>query len=98
MELKIIPKISEKSYAQATDGTYIFTVPGTATKQAIASAIAKQYAVKVVSVNVAISKGKVKQAYRKRGGSVMGKRSDVKKAYIRLAEGDKIALFEEEAK
>ncbi|HEU5187699.1 MAG TPA: 50S ribosomal protein L23 [Candidatus Saccharimonadales bacterium] len=98
MELKIIPLISEQSYAQAQTGTYTFGVPKTATKERIAKAIAAQFNVTVTSVNTNTVKGKVKQSYRKGGRPVIGKRADVKKAYVRLAEGEKIAAFEQEAK
>lgn len=98
MELKVIPYISEQSYVQAATGTYTFKVPKTANKERIADAIAKQFSVTVVSVNISLIKGKVKQSYRKGGKPVIAKRADVKKAYVRLAEGDKIAAFEQETK
>ena len=93
MELKVIPRMSEKSYQQSQDGMYIFNVPTTATKQQIADAVAKQFDVKVVTVNVTIAKGKVKKSYRKGGAPVVGRRKNVKKAYVRLAEGSSIPVF-----
>jgi len=96
MELTIIPRMSEQTVGQAMNGTYIFNVPITATKQQISQAISRQYGVKVVSVNTATTDGKVKRSYRK-GKTVTGKRVDVKKAFVRLAEGDKIAVFEQAA-
>lgn len=101
MELTIIPRMSEKTVGLATEGTYVFNVPATANKATVAEAVAKQYGVKVVDVNVVIAKGKVTRRYRKNGRATVGRRSNVKKAYVRLAEGDKIAAFEqanEEAK
>jgi large subunit ribosomal protein L23 len=95
MELQIIPIVSEKSYTHAQLGTYSFTVPTTANKQQIADAVAKQFDVTVTSVTTAITKGKVKRAYRKKGTSVSGTRKDVKKAYVRLAEGQTIPVFAE---
>lgn len=97
MELKIVPRISEKSYAQAAAGMYVFQVPITANKAQVATAVAKQFDVTVVDVNLLLSKGKVKRAYRKGGAPVKGKKRDIKKAYVRLAEGQKIAAFEQEA-
>ena len=94
MELRIIPVVSEKSYAQAQTGTYTFKVPTTANKQQVAAAVAKQYDVTVTSVTSIITKGKVKRTYRKGGASVTGTRSDVKKAYVRLAQGQSIPVFE----
>jgi large subunit ribosomal protein L23 len=94
MELTITPRMSEKTVGQAANGMYVFNVPKTATKQMVAQAVAKQYGVKVVSVNTSVTDGKVKRSYRKGGSPVVGKRADVKKAYVRLAEGDKIAAFD----
>ena len=95
MELKIIPRISEKTYAQAQSGMYVFNVPKTATKAQISEAVEKRYDVSVVTVNILIAKGKVKQGVRKGGARVTGRRSDVKKAYIRLAEGQTLPVFAE---
>lgn len=95
MELKIHPRISEKTFAQAQNGTYVFDVPVRATKQQITDAVKKQYSVEVVDVNTVLAKGKVKKSYRKGGAPVVGKRRDVKKAYVRLAEGNSIPVFEE---
>jgi large subunit ribosomal protein L23 len=95
MELKIYPRISEKTFAQAQTGMYVFDVPTRATKQQITDAVAKQYSVNVVDVNTVVAKGKVKKSYRKGGAPVVGKRKDVKKAYVRLAEGQSIPVFEE---
>lgn len=97
MELKIFARISEKTYAQAQTGMYVFNVPVRSTKQQIANAVSKQFSVEVVTVNTVLAKGKVKKAYRKGGSPVVGKRNDVKKAYVRLAEGQSIPVFEEKA-
>jgi large subunit ribosomal protein L23 len=93
MELKIIPLISEKSYAQAQTGTYVFNIPSTASKLAVKNAVAKQYSVEVTSVTTAITKGKVKRSYRKGGAWTKGTRKDSKKAYVRLAKGQTIPVF-----
>lgn len=95
MELKIHPRISEKTFAQAQNGMYVFDVPARATKQQISQAVAKQFSVSVVDVNTVVVKGKVKKSYRKGGAPVVGKRKDVKKAYVRLGEGQTIPVFEE---
>lgn len=91
----LIPRVSEKTYVLATDNVYVFEVPLSANKQEIADAVESQFKVSVVKVNVAIAKGKVKRSYRKGGGFVDGKRNDIKKAYVTLAEGDTIEVFEE---
>ncbi len=93
MELKIIPLISEKSYAQAKAGTYVFSIPTTASKLAVKNAVAKQFNVTVTSITTAITKGKVKRTYRKGGAWAKGTRNDSKKAYVRLAEGQSIPVF-----
>lgn len=93
MELKIIPRMSEKTIGKAAEGLYVFNVPMVATKPQIADAVGRQYGVKVVSVNIIIANGKAKRTYRKGGVPVIGKRNDVKKAYVRLADGDKISAF-----
>lgn len=94
-ELTLIPRISEKTYALAQANTYVFNVPSNVNKQQITDAVTKQYDVTVKDVNIVIAKGKVKQTIRK-GRPVQGKRSDVKKAYVTLAEGSSIKMFEEE--
>ena len=98
MELKVIPRISEKSYLMAAGGIFTFEVPVKANKQQVASAVAAQYGVTVTGVNIVIAKGKVKRSFRKGGKFSIGKRTDVKKAYVSLAEGQSIPAFEQEAK
>lgn len=93
MELKVIPRMSEKSYAQSQGGMYVFDVPTTATKQQIADAVAKQFNVTVDDVNTVVAKGKVKKSYRKGGQPITGKRKNIKKAYVRLADGNTIPVF-----
>lgn len=96
----ITPRVSEKTYAEAQNGTYVFNVPTTANKQQIIAAITEQYGVKVSDVRVVIAKGKTVRASRgKRQNPGVALRSKRKKAYVTLAEGDRIDLFnEEEAK
>lgn len=94
--LKLIPRRTEKTFASAQKGVYVFTVPTTANKNDITAAVAEQFEVTVTDVRVVNVKGKVKQQFRKNGRSVKGKRSDTKKAYVTLAEGDSIKIFEEE--
>lgn len=96
------PRISEKTYmmSEATR-TYVVEVPGNANKDTVAKAVAAQFGVTVLTVNIVNVKGKTKRTVRKGGRPVMGKRSDIKKAYVTLKEGDKLPFFadpEEEAK
>lgn len=95
--MNIIPRVSEKSYAQAQNGIYVFNVPMSANKQQIMSAIAEQYAVKVTDVRTVISKGKTVRAYRgKRQNPGVALRTKRKKVYVTLAEGNTIDMFKEE--
>lgn len=93
--LVIKPRISEQTYQLAQEGTYVFEVPAHATKQMISKAVESQYDVTVESVNVAVIKGKMRPSSQRRKPSTYGKVRDVKKAYVRLASGDKITIFEE---
>lgn len=92
--LSLIPVISEKAYGVSQNNTYVFKVPTTANKHEITQAVAAQYGVKVADVRIVIAKGKVKQTIRK-GKPVAGRRSDVKKAYVTLVEGDRLKIFDE---
>lgn len=90
------PVISEKAI-ELTDenNTYAFIVPARATKHGIAEAVAARYGVKVEAVRTQIAKGKHKQMPVQRGRQLIkGKRNDAKKAYVTLAEGESITLFE----
>ena len=83
--LKVIlaPHISEKSTISAEENnTIVFKVAKDATKKEIKAAVEKLFAVEVKSVNTLITKGKTK-----RQGLRQGRRSDVKKAYVTLKEG-----------
>jgi large subunit ribosomal protein L23 len=94
------PRISEKTYALSeVRNTYTFEVPGDANKHSVARAVAAQFDVTVEKVAIMVVKGKTKRTVRKGGRPVNGKRSDMKKAYVTLKEGDKLPIFaaEEEA-
>lgn len=89
------PRISEKSYdLSKIRNTYVFEVSSDANKHTVAAAVAKQYEVNVVDVNIANIKGKTKRTYlNRRGKSITGSRSDVKKAYVVLKEGETLPIF-----
>jgi large subunit ribosomal protein L23 len=80
------PHISEKATIVA-EGTQqvVFRVSSDATKPEIKQAVEELFNVKVEGVNVLNIKGKTKRTMRG-----MGKRSDVRKAYVRLADGSEI--------
>jgi len=82
--------ISEKAtVSQEKSNCYTFKVAPDANKVQIKKAVETAFSVKVVNVATARVMGK-----SKRLGRFQGKRSDWKKAYIWLKEGDKIELFE----
>ena len=89
------PRVSEKAYAQSeASNVYIFDVLGSANKLDVARAVAAQYDVSVTRVKVASVPGKSVRAYRQRGRrSINGQRSDIRKAYVTLKEGDKLPIF-----
>ncbi len=89
------PRISEKTYmmSQATR-TYVVEVPGDANKDTVAKAIAAQFGVTAKTINIVNVKGKVKRTVRKGGRPTIGKRSDFKKAYVTLVEGQSLPFFE----
>ena len=79
------PVVTEKSTLGSEHNQVTFVVPLDATKPEIKVAIEQIFKVKVKAVNTLRSKGKVK---RFRGQ--VGKRSDVKKAFVTLDEGHSI--------
>lgn len=86
MNVLLAPHVSEKSTTAAEKGNQIvFKVANDATKQEIKAAVELLFEVNVENVQVANVKGKTKRTQRG-----MGRRSDWKKAYIRLKEGQDI--------
>ncbi len=80
------PHVSEKTAAAAERASqYAFRVARDATKPEIRTAVEQLFRVKVLDVRVLNVKGKVKQ---NRNG--VAKRSDWKKAYVRLEAGQEI--------
>ncbi len=86
MQVLLAPHISEKS-ANAADQSnqYVFKVATDSNKAEIKGAIELMFKVDVEDVKTVNVKGKVK-----RHGNRLGKRSDWKKAYIRLKQGQEI--------
>ena len=93
--LVLKPRVSEKSFALSEQlNTYAFDVPSGVNKFDIATAVASQFEVTVTGVRVASVPGKNIKAYRQRGRrSIDSKRSDIRKAYVTLKEGDKLPIF-----
>lgn len=94
MSLVITPRVSEKAYGQAGAlNTYVFVVPLSANKIEVKKAIETEYSVEVIDVNITRTSGKTKKSYRKGGRTITGTRSDLKKAYVRIKEGQTIPVF-----
>lgn len=89
----IYPRMSEKSFGQSKENTYTFNVPLDANKISVKEAVERQYKVKVTTVNINVTKGKIKRNVKKSGARIYGKRSDYKKAYVTLVKGDSIPVF-----
>ncbi len=86
--------LSEKAHQQMARGIYTFRVDNRSTKKEIASAIKKQFAVDVVSVNI------IAQSPKKR--RITGTRREVeitgaKKAIIKVKPGQTIAMLSPKA-
>ena len=77
--------ITEKTTMASENGAVVFEVAIDSNKPSIKEAVESLFDVKVKAVNTTITKGKSK---RFRG--MLGKRRDVKKAYVTLEEGNTI--------
>lgn len=81
----VAPVITEKATLLSEHNQVVFKVARDASKPEIKAAVEGLFGVKVTAVNTLITKGKTK---RFRGQ--LGRRSDVKKAIVTLAEGSRI--------
>jgi large subunit ribosomal protein L23 len=87
------PLITEKTSILREDGrTIVFHVAAGANKIDIKRAVEHLLGAKVASVRTSITHGKVK-----RQGRFSGQRSDWKRAYVRLRDGEKLPEFLEGA-
>ena len=90
LQILLAPLISEKATMLAErSNQVIFKVVPDATKPEIKAAVELLFKVRVTSVQVANAKGK-----SKRFGRTMGRRSDVRKAFISLEAGQEINFAE----
>lgn len=91
--LKVLvgPVVSEKSTMCAEKHNQaVFAVVPDATKTEVKAAVELLFKVQVTSVQILNQKGK-----QKRFGRFMGKRGDVRKAYVTLAQGQEINFAQE---
>tara|TARA_B100001057_G_scaffold352053_1_gene353579 strand:+ start:1041 stop:1346 length:306 start_codon:yes stop_codon:yes gene_type:complete len=79
------PLVSEKATYVSQFNYYVFRVSNDSNKFEIKNAIQNLFKVEVKSVNTLIQKGKTKRFKGK-----IGKRAAVKKAFVKLAEGQTI--------
>ncbi len=84
-QILLAPVVTEKSTRNAEQNTVTFSVAADATKPEIKAAVEAVYKVKVEKVNTVQIQGKSKFFRGK-----PGERSDVRKAYVRLAAGQSI--------
>lgn len=90
MQVLLAPQISEKATMIAErNNQVVFLVTPDATKPEIKAAVEMLFKVRVSSVQVANTKGK-----SKRFGRTMGRRSDVRKAFVSLEAGQEINFAE----
>jgi large subunit ribosomal protein L23 len=87
------PLVTEKTSILREDGrTIVFQVASAANKLQIKRAVEQLLGSKVASIRTSIAHGKVK-----RQGRFAGRRSDWKKAFVKLREGEKMPVFLEGA-
>jgi len=85
-QVLLAPHVSEKGTLLAEENNqHIFKVASDATKSEVKTAVEELFKVKVEKVRILNNKGK-----SKRFGGRMGKRSDLRKAYVTLVSGNDI--------
>jgi large subunit ribosomal protein L23 len=86
----IRPVVTERSTIDADErGAYTFIVDKAANKIEIRTAVEKLFGVKVDAVRTMNYRGKVRRL-----GTNIGKRASYKKAVVKLAEGERIDVYE----
>ena len=79
------PLVTEKSTMASENGAVVFEVSIDSNKPQIKDAVEALFGVKVKAVNTSITKG-MKKSFR----GVVGRRKDVKKAFVTLEDGNTI--------
>jgi large subunit ribosomal protein L23 len=88
-DIVLAPHITEKSTMLSESNSVVFRVAPKATKPEIKAAVEALFGVTVLGVNTMVTKGKTKKWKGK-----PYQRSDMKKAIVRLAEGQSIDITE----
>lgn len=96
--ISVIPRATEKAYGQSQNNVYVFNAPVAANKQEIVAAVEEQFSVKVTGIKTLVQNGKAIRFSRGKNRHP-GKttRKDSKKAYVTLAAGDSIRVFDQPA-
>lgn len=93
----VTPVTTEKAYGQSQKNVYVFSVPLSANKQQIKDAVQTQYGVTIVEIKTLVQSGKAIRFSRGKNrypGTTT--RTDSKKAYVTLAAGNSLNIFESE--
>ena len=92
----IQPRATEKTYFEQTKRTYVFPVKLSTSKQEVAKMVEESYNVKVTDVRTLIRDGKkTKFSKGKHAYPGITHRQNKKLAYVTLAEGNSIKVFDE---
>ena len=92
----VTPVTTEKAYGLSQKNVYVFNVPSAANKNEIVEAVESQYGVSVKAIKTLVQSGKAIRFSRgKNRYPGTTHRSDSKKAYVTLAEGSSLAIFEQ---
>lgn len=92
----VTPVTTEKAYGLSQKNVYVFNVPLAANKNEITDAVRAQYGVEVKAIKTLVQSGKAVRFSRgKNRYPGTTHRVDSKKAYVTLAEGSSLALFEQ---
>ena len=95
MKIILKPVITERSNeVKEAHNRFIFEVHPHANKREIRLAVEKLFGVTVKDVRTAVMRGKPKKQLMK-GGRFEGKRPDRKKAFVTIAEGQNIDIFDQ---
>ena len=88
------PLVTEKgTQLKETSNRYVFRVDARANKRQIKKAVEETFKVRVMDVRTAVYRGKPKVVMN-RAGRFAGKTAEWKKAFVTLAQGDKIDVFD----
>ncbi len=92
----ITPRLTEKALMLATDGIYTFNIPLNMNSNQVKETVESTFKVKVVDIKIVKQDGKAKRAVKsKRAYPGVRYDKDSKKAYVRLAKGESIPVFDQ---